>query len=75
MAWILSLLTYQGAMLTLIQFEINQLSAALRIPMAIAYASVPVGCGMMSLRLIGKIITLCHSANSHPYIRGIHKWI
>lgn len=51
-------LTYQGFMLTSIQIEINQLSAALRIPMALAYASVPVGCGMMSLRLIGRLITL-----------------
>ena len=55
-------LTYQGFMLTSIQIEINQLSAALRIPMALAYASVPVGCGMMSLRLIGRLITLYSEA-------------
>ena len=55
-------LTYQGFMLTSIQIEINQLSAALRIPMSLAYASVPVGCGMMSLRLIGRLITLYSEA-------------
>lgn len=34
----------------------GQLSPAMRIPMAYAYASVPIGCGLMSIRLVQQII-------------------
>lgn len=49
-------LTSESASLTILQFQRNQVSPAMRIPMAYAYASVPVGCGLMSLRLIGEIV-------------------
>ena len=37
----------------------GQLSAALQIPMALAYAAVPAGALLMSLRLIGEIVSVC----------------
>ena len=44
-------LTYQGAKISLFLWHRGQLSAAMEIPMALAYASVPVGCALMTLRL------------------------
>jgi TRAP-type C4-dicarboxylate transport system permease small subunit len=49
-------LTYQGTRLTLILFERGQVSPAMRVPMAYAYASVPVGCALMSIRLICEMV-------------------
>lgn len=37
----------------------GQLSAALQIPMALAYAAIPAGALLMSLRLIGEIVSVC----------------
>ena len=54
-------LTYEGVRLTLVQIEMGQISAAMHLPMSIAYASVPVGCGCMSLRLIGRLSFLMKS--------------
>jgi TRAP-type C4-dicarboxylate transport system permease small subunit len=48
-------LTYEGALMTRFVMERGQTSAALEIPMAFAYASVPVGCGLMALRLVGSL--------------------
>lgn len=42
-------------------FTRGQLSPAMRMPMGYAYLSVPVGCSMMLIRLIEKIIELVHS--------------
>lgn len=49
-------LTYKGAELTKILLIRGQLSPAMRIPMGYAYASVPVGCGLMTFRLIQQFI-------------------
>ena len=48
-------LAYQGYVVTRFVMENQQLSAAMEIPMAWAYASVPVGCFLMGLRLCGEI--------------------
>ncbi|WP_106406512.1 TRAP transporter small permease [Paramaledivibacter caminithermalis] len=45
-------LTTKSAELTGLLFKRNQLSPAMRMPMGYAYASVPVGCGLMTLRLL-----------------------
>lgn len=45
-------LAYEGTKLTLFLAESGQRSAAMEIPMSWVYASVPVGCGLMALRLI-----------------------
>ncbi|MCF4114137.1 MULTISPECIES: TRAP transporter small permease [Dethiosulfovibrio] len=45
-------LAWQGGVLTGFLIKRGQLSAAMRIPMSIAYSSVPVGCFLMALRLI-----------------------
>lgn len=44
--------------LTLSILKTGQKSSAMQIPMFIPYASVPVGCGLMSIRLIQKIVDL-----------------
>jgi len=56
-------LTYEGSYLTSLLFERGQVSPAMRIPMAYAYASVPVGCALMSARLICEMISICKSIN------------
>jgi TRAP-type C4-dicarboxylate transport system permease small subunit len=48
-------LAYQGSKMTLFLVRTGQLSAAMRIPISWAYASVPVGCAMMALRLVGEV--------------------
>jgi len=48
-------LTSKSGMLTNKIFALNQLSPAMRMPMGLAYASVPVGCGLMTIRLIQKL--------------------
>lgn len=54
-------LAYKGSELTLMLIKRGQVSPAMRIPMAYAYASVPVGCILMALRLIGEIIEFVKS--------------
>lgn len=44
-------IAWQGSVLTAFLVRRWQLSAAMQIPIAFAYASVPVGCAMMGLRL------------------------
>ena len=51
-------LTYKGGELTKMLYTRNQVSPAMRVPMAYAYASVPVGCGLMCLRLIAEMSRL-----------------
>ncbi|GHV49163.1 hypothetical protein FACS1894204_13640 [Synergistales bacterium] len=45
-------LTWQGCKITLFLWQRGQVSSAMEIPMAFAYASVPAGCGLMTLRLL-----------------------
>ncbi|MDR1978392.1 MAG: TRAP transporter small permease [Synergistaceae bacterium] len=45
-------LTYQGGKICLFQWQRGQISSAMEIPMALAYASVPAGCALMTLRLL-----------------------
>jgi len=49
-------LAYKGSELTLILIKRGQVSPAMRIPMAYAYASVPIGCGLMAIRLIEQMV-------------------
>jgi len=50
-------LAYSGGKLTLIILQQGQVSPAMRMPMAFAYASVPVGCLLMCVRLVEQIVT------------------
>ena len=45
-------MAWQGGILTGFLIKKGQLSAAMRIPMSIAYASVPAGCSLMAFRLL-----------------------
>ncbi len=49
-------MVFKGRELLAYILKTKQKAPALRIPMAIPYASVPVGCGLMGIRLIEKII-------------------
>ncbi len=44
-------LALKGSELSMLLFKRGQVSPAMRIPMGFAYASVPVGCTLMSIRL------------------------
>ena len=48
-------MVYEGGTLTKLLLQRGQVSPAMRIPMAYAYASVPVGCALMSARLCAEI--------------------
>ena len=48
-------LTSYGTELLLFLHDSGQFSAAMEIPMTLPYASVPVGCGLMSIRLLIEI--------------------
>jgi len=50
-------LTVESFNLTKMIFIRGQLSPAMRMPMGFAYASVPIGAGLMSLRLIQNIVS------------------
>ena len=56
-AWFLFsfLLTWHGASLVLFLVDTGQISAAMRLPMSFTYASVPVGCALMCVRLLLEI--------------------
>ncbi|NLA90137.1 MAG: TRAP transporter small permease [Synergistaceae bacterium] len=45
-------IAWQGSVMTAFLIKRWQVSAAMQIPIAWAYASVPVGCAMMAVRLI-----------------------
>lgn len=49
-------MVYEGGTLTKVLMRRGQVSPAMRIPMAYAYASVPVGCALMSARLCAEIV-------------------
>lgn len=51
-------MVYKGGELVKLLFIRGQVSPAMRVPMAYAYASVPVGCLLMSIRLIAEIMTM-----------------
>lgn len=50
-----AMMAYLGTMLVLFLVENGQISPAMEIHISWVYASVPIGCGMMSLRLIVEI--------------------
>jgi TRAP-type C4-dicarboxylate transport system permease small subunit len=57
-------LAYEGSSLTSLLFERGQVSPAMRLPMAYAYASVPVGCALMSIRLVCEMFNILSSLNN-----------
>ena len=59
-------LAYQGYRMTAFLAQSGQSSAAMQIPISWAYASVPVGCGLMALRLVGEIRRVLAEALSTP---------
>ncbi len=54
-------LAFEGSTLTALLFQRGQVSPAMRIPMAYAYASVPVGCTLMSIRLVSEMLKIFSS--------------
>lgn len=58
------IMTYLGTQFLFFLVETGQTSAAMEIPMEWVYASVPVGCGLMSLRLIAEIVKIIKKHNN-----------
>ena len=56
--WLIFSITivYQSGILIKLIYLRRQLSPALQLPMAVAYASVCVGCGLMAIRLVQEIM-------------------
>ena len=54
-------LAKEGFELARMLFERGQVSPAMQIPMGYAYAAVPVGCGLMAVRLIGEMAGILRS--------------
>ena len=54
-------LALKGFELARMLFQRGQVSPAMQIPMAYAYASVPVGCGLMAVRLLGEMAKILRS--------------
>lgn len=63
------ILVVKGGQLTEILLARGQLSPAMRLPMAYAYAAVPVGCALMVVRLLQE---LWREASS--LLRGVRAW-
>lgn len=61
-------LAFKGSQLTKMLFMRGQVSPAMQIPMAYAYASVPVGSALMAIRLIGEIIGLFKPAKEEGVV-------
>lgn len=57
-------LTIKSGQLVSILFVRGQVSAAMRLPMGYAYASVTVGCALMTLRLIQKLYRVVRNLES-----------
>ncbi|MDO4581289.1 MAG: TRAP transporter small permease [Bacillota bacterium] len=47
-------------------YNINNVSTAMQLPMYISYLAIPVGVGIMSLRLIGQIIEIIKTMGKTP---------
>ena len=61
-------LAFEGSTLTALLFQRGQVSPAMRIPMAYAYASVPVGCTLMSIRLISEMFKIFSSMSKKEVV-------
>lgn len=61
-------LAYKSTSLTMFIFSRGQLSPAMRMPMGFAYASVPFGCWLMSIRLVQNILDNIKSINNGSYL-------
>ncbi|MDR1508398.1 MAG: TRAP transporter small permease [Synergistaceae bacterium] len=51
-------MVWLGTQLMIFLIETGQISAAMEIPMSWVYASVPVGCALMSVRLVVEIVKI-----------------
>jgi len=60
---ILILLVWKGYNMTL--FAVRQLSPAMRIPMAIPYAAIPVGCSLMLLEVLLNFVRIKKGEEAH----------
>lgn len=64
-------LAFKGFELVKMLLLRGQVSPAMRFPMAYAYLSVPVGCSLMSIRLIDNMLHLIHSNNNSGSNMGV----
>ena len=63
-------LTYYGARLTWMIWAFGQRSPAAEIPMAIAFAALPVGCGLMTVRFL--VVLVVYLQGGDPFPKRAH---
>ena len=61
-----AVMTGLGTDLVIFLMKRRQISPALEIPMSWVYASVPAGCGLMSVRLVAEIVKILKSPDAPP---------
>ncbi len=64
------LMTYYGTILTWSIWTFNQRSPAAELPMALAFAAVPVGCGLMTIRFF--VTLLAYLQGKDPFQKRAH---
>lgn len=63
-------MTYYGVLLTRSIWEYSQVSPAAEIPMAIPFAAIPVGCGLMTVRFF--VAALAYFRGVDPFRKRAH---
>lgn len=64
------IMTYYGVLLTWAIWGYGQVSPAAEIPMAIPFAAIPVGCGLMTIRFF--VTTLAYFRGVDPFQKRAH---
>jgi C4-dicarboxylate transporter DctQ subunit len=62
--------TYYGVLLTASIWQYGQLSPAAEIPMALPFAAIPVGCGLMTIRFV--LTSLAYFRGADPFKQRAH---
>lgn len=59
-------LSYYGARMTWMIWAFGQSSPAAEIPMALPFAAIPVGCGMMTIRFLATLVVYLQGGDPFP---------
>jgi C4-dicarboxylate transporter DctQ subunit len=64
------IITYYGCLLTWSIWTYNQRSPAAEIPMALPFAAIPVGCGLMTIRFLAALVVYLRGGD--PFAKRAH---
>jgi C4-dicarboxylate transporter DctQ subunit len=62
--------TYYGVLLTASIWQYGQVSPAAEIPMALPFAAIPIGCGLMTIRFL--LTSLVYFRGADPFTQRAH---